>query len=109
MNKAMLILCVSGVLALIGCTSSQTTPTVSTEMPNGLTASMIVHGLSCPLCANNLDRYLMTVPGVEGVKIDLGAGRVTVQIASGTIVTPIQLEQAVKDSGFTFKTFEGYR
>jgi len=65
---------------------------------------LTVHGLSCPLCANNLDGQLANIDGVEGVAIDLNTGAVTVRLAEGHAVTSGDLAAAVKDAGFTLKS-----
>lgn len=67
----------------------------------GSSATLVVHGMSCPLCANNVDKLLMTVPGVESVRVDMGTGEVKVALAPSARVTKAQLAKAVDDSGFT--------
>jgi copper chaperone CopZ len=64
---------------------------------------LTVHGLSCPLCSNNLDGQLGNVDGVEGASIDLKTGAVTVRLAEGHSVTAVDLTGAVGDAGFTLK------
>ena len=64
---------------------------------------LIVHGLSCPLCSNNLDGQLKKVAGVEDASIDLKTGAVTVRLAEGHSVTSGDLAGAVKNAGFTLK------
>jgi copper chaperone CopZ len=85
---------------------------VATDQSSGrdLSASrevvLTVHGLSCPLCANNLDGQLANVDGVEGARIDLKTGAVTVRLAEGHSVTSSDLAGAVKNAGFTLKTID---
>lgn len=62
-----------------------------------------VHGLSCPLCSNNLDGQLKRIAGVRDAEIDLKTGAVTVTLAPGHGVTAEKLARAVADAGFTFK------
>lgn len=64
---------------------------------------LVVHGLSCPLCAHNLDGQLLKIDGVEKATIDLQEGSVDVRFADGHSVTRKLLEKAVEDSGFTLK------
>lgn len=64
-----------------------------------------VHGLSCPLCANNLDRELLRLPGVEAVRVDLGSGRVDVTYAAGATANRAAIAEAVRRSGFTLAGF----
>jgi copper chaperone CopZ len=69
-------------------------------------AVMTVHGLSCPLCSNNLDGQLRQIDGVEAATIDLKTGAVTVELREGHAVTTQKLAAAVKEAGFTFKGIE---
>ena len=64
-------------------------------------ATLTVHGLGCPLCAGNVDKQLMRVPGVESVKVNLNDGTATVHISPTVTPTRSQLAKAVYESGFT--------
>ena len=64
-------------------------------------ATLIVHGMSCPLCANNVDKQLLTLPGVQSVNVDMGTGEVKVAFAPKARVTKAQLAKAVDASGFS--------
>lgn len=64
-------------------------------------ATLIVHGMSCPLCATNVDKQLLEVPGVADASVDMGTGQVKVTFVPGASVTRKQLEDAVYKSGFT--------
>lgn len=63
--------------------------------------TLLVHGMSCPLCASNIDKQLLEVSGVSGVLVDMGTGEVKVSFAPKARVTRQQLENAVHKSGFT--------
>jgi copper chaperone CopZ len=67
---------------------------------------LTVHGLSCPLCSNNLDGQLKTIAGVKAASIDLKTGAVTVRLAEGHSVTARDLAGAVKNAGFTLRKIE---
>jgi copper chaperone CopZ len=67
---------------------------------------LTVHGLSCPLCANNLDGQLADVDGVEDAGIDLKTGAVTVRLAEGHSVVSADLARAVSNAGFTLKAID---
>jgi len=69
-------------------------------------ARLFVKGMSCPLCANNIDKQLLSVPGVQKVSVDLGSGLVLVKLAPGNPPTKVQLETAIKQSGFTLDRIE---
>jgi copper chaperone CopZ len=64
-------------------------------------ATLIVHGMSCPLCATNVDKQLMEIAGVSFATVDMGTGEVRVSFAPKARVTREQLEAAVYKSGFT--------
>ncbi len=88
---------------------SQATPAAaaSDDAPiSGRQVVLVVHGMSCPLCANNVDKTLGAVPGVAGVTVDMGSGRATVTLDGVTPVTRGQLSKAVDKSGFSLKTIE---
>lgn len=70
------------------------------------TVTLVVHGMGCPLCANNVDKQLLTVPGVRDVQIDLGDGTVLVSLDEQNRPTRSQLARAVDDSGFTLVSIQ---
>ena len=72
--------------------------------PVSCEALLVVHGLSCPLCASNLYDELNTVPGVTNSWGNLDTGVIHVEIPPPSTVTPQQLHQAVADAGFTLKS-----
>ena len=62
-----------------------------------------VNGLSCPKCANNVERSLMSLGGVEGASIDMGAGEVTVRMGGkGDRPSEAAIAGAIEAAGFTF-------
>jgi copper chaperone CopZ len=109
MNRLLSVVAVAAVVSF-GCGT--------TSVPDGgarggrvdLSASqevvLTVHGLSCPLCANNLDGQLRRIEGVEKASIDLKTGAVTVVLAEGHSVSSGDLAGAVENAGFTLKKIE---
>jgi copper chaperone CopZ len=93
-----------------GCATTPVGPGPAELAPEALLnrqeVVLTVHGLSCPLCSNNLDGQLRRLEGVEAAVIDLKTGAVTVRLATGHRVTPQDLERAVHDAGFTLKAIE---
>ncbi len=89
---------------LIAC-SSGPEPAAQSETPTtplpGSTATLAVQGLSCPLCASNVDKQLLRVAGVEKVDVDLGAGIVKVAFDPAAAPSAATLRKAVEDSGYT--------
>ena len=63
--------------------------------------SLVVHGLSCPLCASNLDTQLLRVEGVTDMWVDLDTGHVNIEIEQGVSVAAADLARAVRNAGFT--------
>lgn len=64
---------------------------------------LTVHGLSCPLCASNLDGQLLRIAGIERVSLDLQTGTATVRLRERHTVTAADLVEAVRQSGFTLQ------
>lgn len=62
--------------------------------------TLLVKGMSCPNCANNITHELKGLSGVEHVQIDMGAGQVTVH-SNSTLPEAFLLEDAVRNAGFT--------
>jgi len=105
------------IVLLTGCRSSssiQTTApgpkhhqTGSGETPQGeFAARLYVKGMSCPLCANNIDKQLLRVPGVQHVSVDLGTGLVLARLAPVSPPSREQLVEAIQRSGFTLDRIE---
>lgn len=97
------------ILSLSACASSGGAERVATgtllvddDVPIATpSAILVVHGMSCPLCANNVDKQLLDVAGVTEVLVDMGTGEVTLSLAPDVPVTRRQLVEAVDRSGFT--------
>ena len=88
---------------------SPSTPSTSVQASPGTgdgTVTLVVHGMGCPLCANNVDKQLLKIAGVRKVDVNLGSGSVKVQYA-GNAPTKAQLAKAVADSGYTLVKVEG--
>ncbi len=105
----------TGSLVLFSATGCETTQraereTASMDDSHGAiessTVTMVVHGMGCPLCANNVDRQLKAMEGVRDASIDLGSGEVKVQLADENRPTRAQLARAIQDSGFTLIRIE---
>ncbi len=66
-----------------------------------LEVSVQVDGLSCPFCAYGLEKKLRKVENVARIEIRVNEGRAVVTPESGTSLELDELEQAVRDGGFT--------
>ncbi len=76
-----------------------------TELPVMLErdAELVVFGLSCPLCASNLETQFRRIPGIAGHRTDLESGIIHVQVRQGGFVQTSALRRAVTDAGFTLQ------
>ena len=104
---------VAAILAASVLAACATTPTQQTysgsqhdePLTGQHTVVLAARGLSCPLCATNVDRVLKTVDGVSSVQTDLEKGHVIVSLEENHTVTRGQLIKAIEDAGFTFTEF----
>lgn len=67
-------------------------------------ATLVVQGLSCPLCAHNLDKLLLKVDGVQTAVVNLADGTVLVGFDASRPPETAALAKAVADAGFTLIT-----
>ena len=93
-------------LCAAGCQSNRAVdagpaPATAASASGTSMATLIVHGMGCPLCANNIDKQLLAIPGVERVNVDLGSGAVQVTMGGTNRPTSEQLAAAVQQSGYT--------
>ena len=68
-------------------------------------AELDAYGLSCPLCASNLDDQVARIPGVKSARIDFETGTMHVEVEPGEEVRMSQLVNAVEDAGFSAREF----
>ena len=68
---------------------------------------IVVHGMSCPLCATNLRKKIMSLDGITAVYPDLDTGDVGVRYEAGKKPSYQQIEELVKQSGFTLVKIKG--
>ena len=72
----------------------------------GSSVILVVHGMACPLCANNVNKTLMGIQGVDSAIINLEAGMVVVGIPGDIKPTRSELAKAVADSGYSLIQLE---
>lgn len=80
-----------------------TTHSASRDGITGSSATLVVYGMSCPLCASNVEQQLQAVPGVTGVTIDMSTGETKLTLDGSNRTTRKMLADAIKRSGFTLK------
>lgn len=90
-------------LALASCGPKDAAPTFTDAPITARSATLSVRGMSCPLCANNVDQQLMAIPGVQAVRVHMGTGDVAVDLSGNPPVSKKQLADAVYKSGFTLE------
>jgi copper chaperone CopZ len=102
LSSALSLLSLSGCGATQSAKASPGVTTTAADAPIAASsATLIVHGMSCPLCASNVDQQLKEIPGVTAALVDMGSGKVKVAFAKDARVTRKQIEAAVYKSGFT--------
>lgn len=69
-------------------------------------ASIRVDGLGCPMCAESISILMKSVDGVQGSRVDLSTGIVTVDLDPSVLVSSAELRSAIDDGGFTFRSIE---
>lgn len=106
-------------IACVGLIACETTPVATKPGPSSATSNaadtgvvpgrgvrVIAAGLSCPLCAHNIDKSMRQLPGVADARVNLDSGAVDVTLDGSTPVTYEQLARIVRDNGFTLVGFE---
>ena len=63
------------------------------------TTTYRVEGMTCDHCVHAVTTELLLVPGVEAVRVDLGAGKVVV--TSAAPLTDDDVREAVDEAGYT--------
>ncbi len=101
--KSRLFVMLCSVALLSGCATTGSYESREENFAGYTKVALTVHGLSCPLCANNLDSQLEKIEGVTDISTDLKSGTVTVSLKEGHTVTSEDFVTAVKNSGFTLK------
>ena len=102
MTQKRLLAGLIGIVLLGGCQSGgrEGLAQKGEILADGPVAVLRVSGLSCPLCAHNIHQQMMAIPGVRGVRVDLGKGEVIVGLANKGAPDGKTLGNAVEQSGF---------
>jgi len=104
-------------LPMVVAAGCQGTPTVDDEATSlssmddaafvgDRTAELVVLGMPCPFCVQNVESQLTNVAGVERVAVELATGRVRVLLEQEHPASQADLVSAVKASGFTLDQIE---
>ncbi len=65
-----------------------------------------VDGLACPFCSYGIEKQLSSLEGVASVVVDIEKGSVVVTMQESASLDEKQARQAVKDAGFTLRSFK---
>ncbi len=77
-----------------------------TTLVTGDRIELVVHGMSCPLCATSLDSEIARLSGYDSMTSDLGDGKVVVNFKGDKRPTKGEVADAVQTAGFTLKEFK---
>ena len=100
-NTISLFVLTTLVLVVMGC--SETQKVYDNTPLQGSSVVFAVAGMGCPKCANNITLVLDKVDGVDGPKIDMSTGLVTIDFVGDSRPSESDLATAVRESGFTYK------
>jgi copper chaperone CopZ len=93
-------LLVLGMIVAAGCQSTAK-PDGSAGASDTQTLTLVVQGLSCPLCAHNLDKQLLGTAGIVGANVNLSDGTVLVRFRKDQRPSRERLDKVVANAGFT--------
>lgn len=109
MRKGVFLAVIIGISVVgVGCetgprkAATETKPVVASTAPaplKGTSATVLVHGLACPSCAQGVERQLRQTVGVTGVTMDVVTGMVQVTWKPGAVITEKDLRDAVRWGG----------
>jgi copper chaperone CopZ len=69
-------------------------------------AVVTVRGMQCPFCAYGIKKHLAKLQGAMRVNVELATNQAIVTFAPGAKVTDAQIQQAVRNAGFTAGAIE---
>jgi Cu+-exporting ATPase len=75
-------------------------PTLPVAGTSQVEFAMVGSGMTCPSCAMNIERALNAVRGVDDVKVNFGAQRISVRYDPAQ-VTPEGLDKVIEDTGYS--------
>jgi len=85
-------------LAVLGYALLRRPGAVEEPAPAGVQTTLLVRGMTCSHCQNNVRRVLLECPGVEAAEVDLNSGRAVV---SGDAPNLETLVEAVERLGYS--------
>ncbi|MBI4303619.1 MAG: heavy metal translocating P-type ATPase [Chloroflexi bacterium] len=74
-------------------------PTMPVEKTELVEFALMGGGVTCPTCAVNIETALGSLPGVDDVKVNFGAERLTIRYDPAQI-TPEKMQEIIEDTGY---------
>ncbi len=74
-------------------------PTLPVAATSQVEFALIGGGVTCPTCAVNIESALGNLPGVDDVKVNFGADRITARYDPAQI-TPDKMQEIIQSSGY---------
>lgn len=93
-------------LFALGCATLPVTSLTDDDTPLSGEVVLTVYGLSCPLCASNVDQQLNRLPGIVEMYPDLDTGAIRITLEEGHTLPVSAFARAIEDAGFTLRSAE---
>ncbi|MDO8715759.1 MAG: heavy metal translocating P-type ATPase [Dehalococcoidales bacterium] len=77
-------------------------PTMLVAVTSQVEFALIGGGVTCPTCAVNIETGLSSLPGVDDVKVNFGAERITVRYDAAQI-TPEKMQEIIENTGYKIR------
>src|SRR4030043_45545 len=77
-------------------------PTLAVAGTSQVEFALIGGGVTCPTCAVNIETGLSSLPGVDDVKVNFGAERITVRYDAAQI-TPEKMQGIIENTGYKIR------
>ncbi|MBI2847542.1 MAG: heavy metal translocating P-type ATPase [Chloroflexi bacterium] len=77
-------------------------PKMAVNKPEHIEFAIHSGGVTCPTCAVNIEKSLNRLNGIDDVKVNFGAERITASYDS-TQVTPEKMQEVIEDTGYSVR------
>ena len=64
-----------------------------------------VDGLACPFCAYGIEKQFRAIQGVKSVRVSIKSGTVFITMQDGVKLTRASASRAVRNAGFSLRSF----
>ncbi|OFW40764.1 MAG: hypothetical protein A3F70_08360 [Acidobacteria bacterium RIFCSPLOWO2_12_FULL_67_14] len=99
---------VIGVVVVMALGQVASTFSAAAQAPAGdrNQAVVTVRGMQCPFCADGIKKHLAKLTGATRADVELAKNQAIVTFTPGAKVTDAQIQQAVRNAGFTAGAIE---